>query len=181
MVMSPNKSFKWTKIKSIFAAYRDVVSSFKLLGVFAIFYGGEALGCFTPTPGNGYDFEKLISSSQVIVLVELTDIRVEYDAIIHNKLKVVEVLKGKPENGYEFISFKADFKLETFSNHTDDLFWRSDTGRSSYGGGICGPNHIFEKGYRYLYFPDLLGAYKSAEIIETESDEWFKYVKASIK
>ena len=157
------------------------MSSFKLLGVFTILYASEALACFTPKPGNGYYFEKLISSSQVIVLVELADRRVEYDAIIYNKLKVVKVLKGKPENEYEFTSFKADFKLETFSNHADDLFWRSNTGRSNYQGGNCGPNHIFEKGYRYLYFPDLLGAHKSAEIIETESDKWFKYVKASIE
>lgn len=136
----------------------------------------SALACSVPKSGFGYSLEELIDNSENIILVELID-QTTNDHLVESRLKVVEVLKGEPKKEYSFISYSSEHESATYLDHNDARFWFNDIGRSAWPCCICGPDHTFAAGFRYLLFPDLLGARKSAEIIKTVNDRWLKFVK----
>ena len=137
---------------------------------------GITYACFVPKPGSGWSLDQLIENSKTIVVVELVETRKER-SISRHVLKPIETLKGKLTGTIEFITHRQIHEGKDFNNHTDGEFWVDSTGRSSWPCCICGPNHTFIKGVKYLLFPDALGAIKSAEIVSSSKDKWYLYVK----
>ena len=146
----------------------------------------RSFSCSNPKPGYGYAAEELIDNSVNIVLAELMSTKKilwgeESYKYIH-KLKPIEVIKGKFGGFIEFTSYSNYHEPYNFIDHKEELFWEFDIGRTKFKGGLCGPDHTFKKGYKYLIFPEYFGANKSAEIVKSRNDSWYKYVlqKANI-
>jgi hypothetical protein len=135
----------------------------------------NAFACTVPKIGSNASMEELVDHSNNILLVEL-----ERKESIHQQIKctlrAIEVIKGSKPEKLEFYGTSKEHEEATYSNHVNPIFWLMDIGRSEWPCCICGPDHTFEKGFQYLYFPDLLGARKSAEIVRTKDDRWYKYV-----
>ena len=144
-----------------------------VLSVFTL----KSIACTAPKPGYGYAMEKLIDESKNIFLVQMVSVEKGEFRNTYT-LKVVEVLKGAVTEKVMFISYGSKYSNNDFDSHKNPTFWLKDeVGRSEWPCCICGPDHSFEKGINYLYFPDFLGAIKSAEIIKNKNDKWYKFVK----
>ncbi|BDX05159.1 hypothetical protein [Planctobacterium marinum] len=153
----------------------------KVLFFFLFTFSTAALACSVPKNGYGFALEELIDEAKTVVIVELlttTKKRLGYE----HTLLSVDTIKGQAQDKYVFLSRSNDHESSTFSDHNDIRFWATDReiGRSTWPCCICGPDHTFKKGYKYLYFPDLLGAVKSAEIIRNQNDRWLLFVKARL-
>lgn len=141
--------------------------------------------CSVAKPGIALDTEDLIAESNTIVLVQLeSSDRKQFGGTTH-LLKTVEVIKGKGEKFYSFQSFGSKVSDNDFNGHTLSDFWQPPSAnkpnsRSSFPCCLCGPDHGFRKGRMYLYFPDQLGALKSAELIHNANDKWLQYVRAKV-
>lgn len=136
----------------------------------------NALGCAVPKPGAGINLEDLIDKSENIFIVEV----LSTDGVARRKmytLRVLEELKGKASGELKFLSRAKEHIQNDFESHNKPDFWEKDIGRSEWPCCICGPDHSFEKGFKYLYFPDYLGSKKSAEIINSNNDKWYQFVK----
>ena len=140
----------------------------------------SAYACPVPKPGYGYQLGELINRSARILVVELTHIEKTSEGFIYS-LKPIEVIKGKDSGLVKFYGYSSNHEGATYSDHNDEAFWFPNIGRSDWPCCICGPDHTFAKGYQYLIFPDLFGARKSAEIIRTNDDRWYKFVKDRVK
>lgn len=138
--------------------------------------------------------DDLIRSAETIVIVRLKSQRsTSTDSVdktgqpIGPKryiLDTTEVLKGKARSSYEYISRgEAPDSDYDFDGHTAKAFWKDNTGRSESPRPctMYGPDHSFREGRTYLYFPDRLGAMKSAEIVRDSNDSWLGYVRAKLK
>jgi hypothetical protein len=139
-----------------------------------------AFGCAVLKPGAGYSLEDLIDKSETIVLVQLESKETNEHGDLISFLKVVDTVKGEPASRYEFWTIEDKHENASFLDHNDAGFWFNDIGRSPWYCCVCGPDHTFADGQTYLYFPDLLGAMKSAEIIKTQEDRWLKFVKRRV-
>jgi len=154
------------------------MSIMKILSAFALcIFTFNSFACSVPKAGYGYPMEKLIDESKNIFLVQM--VNVEKDDFINTyTLKVIEVLKGTAPDKITFFNHDDSSHNNDFDNHKNLEFWvKDEIGRSEWPCCICGPDHSFEKGVNYLYFPDLLGAIKSAEIVNSKEDKWYQFVK----
>ncbi len=159
-----------------------VMSNMKLISSIIIMFFSiismESYACMFPAPGYQFSVEELVDKSNSIIMVELE--RKEYieDGIIYY-LKPVEQIRGnnKEELIKYFGSLNKPHETTTYFYHYNPLFWFKDTGRSKWSCCMCSPDHTFESGHRYLFFPEYLGTKKSAEIIKNSNDLWYKYVK----
>jgi len=141
----------------------------------------------------------LITHSENIYLVEAYEksilINVSTGTITSQKtipqirFYIIEVLKGKdaelaPVHVYDEEKWRAtDYGKTDFNAHADEAFWAETGGRMTpftYGHGLCGPQHTFYDGARYLLFPDQLLSMKSAELVKSEDDAWLAYVRAQL-
>ena len=136
----------------------------------------ESLACIVPKPGSQFSLEELIDKSERIVLVELEKTE-KHTYGIKYYLRPIQSIKGKAGELLEFYGHLNEHEESTYLDHNNPVFWFMDVGRSEWPCCICGPDHTFEKGFQYLYFPDYLGARKSAEIINNKEDRWYKFVK----
>jgi hypothetical protein len=150
----------------------------KILSAFVLcLFTINSFACSVPKAGSGYPLERLIDESKNILMVQMVDVD-KNDFTSSYTLKVVEVLKGVAPNKITFFGYSEKYDNNDFDSHKNLEFWANDNiGRSEWPCCICGPDHSFEKGVNYLYFPDLLGAIKSAEIVNTKEDKWYKFVK----
>jgi len=155
--------------------------TFSLACVVLLCLSGRAFSCVSPTPGVFYKRAKLVDESERIYVVELQEsVRVK-SLLTRYVLRVTSTLKGEPEESIEIEGYSESHLSTTFLNHTNPLFWLFDIGRSKWPPAKCGPDHTFKEGSRYIVYPDLLGARKSAEIISTDEDYWYKYILGRIK
>lgn len=136
----------------------------------------SALACSIPKPGFGWCTQELIDRATTIV-VGVLESRVEEDSFVVYKLKPIEILRGKDPGTITFYSHSSTHRNDDFDAHTDIRFWAHNVGRSEFPCCICGPAHTFAEGERYLLFPDAFGARKSAEIVHTPADRWYRYVQ----
>ena len=90
------------------------------------------------------------------------------------------MIKGNISDDLVYRTHDGKHRSIHFNNHNDQEYWEKDKGRSEFPCCLCGPIHTFAEGYKYLYFPDLLGAIKSAEIINSSEDKWYMYVKKRV-
>jgi len=130
------------------------------------------------------EYDELIRKADTIVLVRLQNSIVSKENEPYPSkftLGTVEVLKGKASPTYEFLSFGSKESDYDFNGHTEKNFWKKSIGRSEWPCCICGPDHKFLSGRVYLYFPDKLGAMKSAEVILKSNDRWLEYVRFKVK
>jgi hypothetical protein len=143
--------------------------------------------CPVPRPGATFDAEELLEQAGGIYVVEVADMTPlpEHEGAVSGHFKILETLRGKKANELMFAYWSTDAYADTdFAKHSDKAFWtevRGGGGRSKIVPGTCGPAHVFKTGERYLLFPDMLGAMKSAEIIRAPDDEWLAYVKKRAK
>ncbi len=150
----------------------------------ALWISCAAWACRVPKPGVGMDHDELISAANTIVLVRLQATSTsKKDEPYFSKytLETVEVIKGKASPFYEFMSYGSKESGSDFAGHTEKEFWKKPIGRSGWPCCVCGPNHAFLSGRNYLYFPDKLGAMKSAEVILKGNDRWLEYVRSKVK
>jgi hypothetical protein len=156
-----------------------------LLALFGL--SSESQACTVPKPGYGLNMDDLIGQARTIVLVRLrSSSEVPERMWTKYTLETVEVIKGKAEPVYEFLSLGSNDSDNDFAQHTAPEFWprRADEepiGRSEWPCCICGPDHSFRKDREYLYFPDKLGAERSAEVIRSKDDRWLQYVRSKVK
>ena len=126
--------------------------------------------------------DELVRAADTIVLVRLgSRSNLPEQRMVRYSLHPVEVIKGRAEPAYEFLSHDFENSDNDFSGHQAKEFWNENIGRSTLFCCICGPDHGFRAGKLYLYFPDKLGAMKSAELVADQSDEWLRYVRTKAK
>ncbi len=155
-------------------------------------------------PGYGLDKDELIESSKRIALVK-AHIEACSEAYCSEKesykrinFEIIEILKDEEVGDSElyldgfkstisyYVYDKNHFKSHSnhhFNNHTDKSFWNMDVGRyipSNTAACYCYCKFTFIEGENYLVFPDKSGADMSAEIIPSQDDKWYLYVKQKI-
>jgi|GEM_PF-3182206 len=145
------------------------------------------------------DTDDLITQSENIYLVEAYEKDVEINVtrgletrqeiIPEIHFKIVEVLKGDRDDIAPVRIYHEDewrqglIGKDDFNQHRDPSFWTETGGRMapfSYGQGLCGPQHTFYGGERYLLFPDQLLSMKSAELIKSDTDKWLAHVREQL-
>ena len=145
--------------------------------------------CSVPAPGAYFDHLRLLAAAKTVILV-----RSEAAG-----LRVQEVLKGDEKLNNTFLNGvpgwgrfdKAHYKenleirdhnyLNDFNSHKEKKFWNEDIGRSPFYCCLCAPSHSFPEGHSYLLFPEFPGAMKSAELINSKTDEWYTFIKRNVK
>ena len=112
------------------------------------------LACSVPKHGYGFALEALIDEAKTIVIVELQETTESVLGYEHTLIPV-DTIKGEAQDKYFFLSHSNEHESSTFSDHNDIRFWATDReiGRSSWPCCICGPDHTFKKGFKYLFFP----------------------------
>jgi hypothetical protein len=148
---------------------------------------GVALAaCPVPRPGVTFDAEELLEQASGIYIVEVADMTPapRSEGVVSGHFRIVETLRGKKSTELMFAYWSTDAYGDTdFAKHSDKAFWtevRGGGGRSKIPAGACGPAHVFRTGAKYLLFPDMLGAMKSAEIVSDSKDEWLAYVRKNL-
>jgi hypothetical protein len=115
------------------------------------------------------------SSIALVTAVETTDSE-------KCALQVVEVLKGDASPVLPFqcrVPASGDW-MTSFSDHTDEDFWKWRTGRLGIQGDCSLVPPAFEIGQTYLVLltqPDA----KQFEQIDSPQDKWLQFVRAQIK
>ena len=110
--------------------------------------------------------------------------------VVQYNFRIIEVVKGEemeltPHTVYPRHlggQRQPTYKGSDFNQHSDPDFWKKKIGRSDERETSCGlvALHTFKDGHRYLYFPDILWGMKSAELIRSEDDKWFQYVRERV-
>jgi len=137
--------------------------------------------CMIPAQGYQWTGVDLAAHSRRIILVTVDQKKID-GMFATYKVHIDEVIREKDKiNRQEFIFqyFSDKHSDQTFNNHTDNVFWHENIGRTECERGcFCGVNHVFKKGATYLIFLDELGALKSAEMIKDKrQDKWLQYVR----
>jgi len=149
--------------------------------------GAALAACPVPRPGATFDAEELLEQAGSIYIVEVADMTPPpaSEGVVSGHFRIIETLRGKKASELMFAYWSSDVYGDTdFAKHSDKAFWtevRGGGGRSKQVAGACGPAHVFKPGEKYLLFPDMLGAMKSAEIVRAPDDEWLKYVRSRAK
>ena len=144
------------------------------------FFSLSANACYSPKKGFGWDKEKLVGAANIIVIAELVKVEKLRFGFEYTLTAIVN-LKGVSELEIKFRSMIPPLvSSEDFDGHKDEAFWKEDLGRSAFPCCVCGPNHSFTFGERYLLFPDSFGAMASAEAILSKEDKWLAYVKKNL-
>ncbi len=151
-----------------------------IVALIAVLSCSPAFACMLPQPGYGFTVERLIDESEDIYVIELSHFEKDAHGIRYF-LKPVTVIKGKAKGLIEFWGSKQEHKSSTYFYHYNPTFWFSDAGRSDWSTFLCGPNHTFTKGFKYLFLPNMLGSMKSAEVINSNNDRWYLYVLDRVK
>ena len=142
-----------------------------------LFASMNARSCRVPDKGYDWTINELIEKSGSIVIAKLSKKEEKGSAYVYT-LEVLSVLKGPEINSISFQGFGYNEALSNdFDNHIDNRFWKENVGRSDFPCCLCGPNHIFRNGEKYLVFPDAFGSMKSAEVIKNDDDRWLQYVR----
>jgi len=157
------------------------MKSLILLAVTAAFLNGAAEACSKPKPGAGWGMNALVWDSETIVLARAREVGEGGQSHVDYVMEALEVLKG--DYPAEFtLSGDADIYYDNdFNEHSDEVFWQENVGRAPWPCCICGPRHTYRVGESYLLFPDAFGAMKSAEIIGSQNDRWYRFVKEKVK
>lgn len=116
---------------------------------------------------------EVVASRQLIIKrVEKARKSVRY------KLKVLRVLKGEVESMID-LDGEGDFSGiwdTTFTNHTEDEFWKRSSGRMGVEGDCSMVPPHFIVGKRYLVVLSSGEDTKQFERVDNEEDRWLKYV-----
>lgn len=171
--------------KHYFLSTKMTLTKLFVISSFALSTMMDVYACSVPKPGIDLDMDDLIGEANTIVLVKLESSNKERFGTTTHLLKTVEVIKGKGEKFYSFKSFGSKVSNNDFDGHTSPDFWsppnaNKPNSRSNFPCCLCGPDHGFRKGRNYLYFPDQLGALKSAEVVHNANDKWLQYVRAKV-
>lgn len=154
---------------------------FKKITIIIVLIQATLFPCQKAKRGSLWSHYELIDNAQSIVLVKADYIENDKKSrrkvsIKKCKLTVIKVIKGNAEKEYELdINFGFTYSND-FNGHNEEIFWKSDTGRTPFLSGMCGPIQSFESEKTYLFFPDAQGAMKSAELILDSTDKWLDYV-----
>lgn len=156
----------------------------KLFILFLITFSIKISACIVPADGYEWTGEDLANHSPVIVLATANRID-DSDKFAQYKISIIDVIRNKTDQqkiAHENLIlnyFSWDYSNKTFNNHKDESFWKNNIGRTKCDGGcLCGVNHVFKQGDKYLLFLNELGALKSAErIVDIKNDKWLNYVK----
>jgi hypothetical protein len=150
------------------------------VALFAIGSMASVHACLAPHSGFDVDLDDLIAKANTIVVVRLQSSKARRLGTEYT-LKPIEVIKGTAKPSYVFLSRGSKASDNDFIGHTRKDFWtpseQKTNGRSPWPCCVCGPDHGFREGRDYLYFPDKLGAVKSAEVIRVPKDRWLEYVR----
>jgi hypothetical protein len=161
----------------------------RLAGCVVLFFvmtAAASAACPVPRPGATFDAEELLEQAGSIYLVEVADMTPApaSEGVVSGHFRIVETLRGKKARELMFAYWSTDAYGDTdYAKHSDKAFWtevRGGGGRSKMVAGTCGPAHVFRTGEKYLLFPDMLGAMKSAEIVRASDDEWLAYVRKNV-
>lgn len=171
--------------KHYFLVTKMTLTKLIVLSSFALSTLMDAYACSVLKPGSNFDMDDLIAEAGTIALVRLESSNRERFGTTTHLLKTVEIIKGKGEKFYSFESFGSKVSDNDFDGHTSPDFWNRPSvnkpnSRSDFPCCLCGPDHGFRKGRNYLYFPDQLGALKSAEVVHNVNDKWLQYVRAKV-
>jgi hypothetical protein len=153
-----------------------------------------AFACVLPEPGHSLNADQLIEEANEIFLVEFVflsegiykldasdgsdEVRFIEVPIKIFTVNIVEVVKGKKRDIANYKSYGEQAINNDFDGHSQKSdFWKIGIGRSEFPCCVCAPVHTFDSQFRYLIFPGLFGAVKSAEVIKSPKDKWYQYVK----
>lgn len=122
--------------------------------------------------------EELVKNSKAIYLVMPIQMTLDqYD--IETTFDVIETIEGEPKKQLKVVmkALARDIDLATdFDMHEAPDFWKPGIGRAIVLMDCSVATH-FDLGYQYLLFADNLNNAKSFELVHTNEDKWYKYVK----
>ncbi|MEN3159737.1 hypothetical protein ABC502_15260 [Alkalimonas sp. NCh-2] len=144
--------------------------------VLLIFFSWPAFSCSARMHGAMLSHEELIDTTDTIVLAELVD------TAMLSYFRTIEVIKGQPPVEFQWVKFRArqSHIVNDFDQHRSPEFWSQEAYRAPYPNGSCSPSLTFTTGERYLIFVESPGHGHSAEIIKSESDLWYLFVKERV-
>jgi hypothetical protein len=150
-----------------------------LLTTAALLSAPMAFGCYSFRDGFGLEHAELVRAAHVVALVRAVGSETDNGRQTFT-LRTLETLKGRAASTYKVTSSSEHVEVSEndFDLHRSAAFWSENNGRSQHYCCICGPDHRFRLGATYLFFPDKLGAMKSAELIRDPLDRWLAYVLA---
>ncbi|MDP4528767.1 hypothetical protein Q3O59_06940 [Alkalimonas delamerensis] len=144
--------------------------------VLLLFVSWPAFSCSARMQGALLNHEELIDTTETIVLAELVD------TTMLSYFRTIEVIKGQMPAEFQWVKFRARQSHidNDFDQHRAQEFWSQQAYRAPYPNGSCSPSLTFDSGERYLIFVESPGHGHSAEIIKSESDLWYLFVKERV-
>ncbi|VAW69006.1 hypothetical protein MNBD_GAMMA10-2374 [hydrothermal vent metagenome] len=149
---------------------------------FLLVCSNHATACMVPASGYKWTGQDLSRHSQQIVLAVVKRLNPDHKLSATYRIQIKEVIREIVEINHQELTFSYfvdEHSEKTFNNHSDKVFWNKNVGRTECSGDCyCGVHHVFKEGVTYLLFLDVMGALKSAEIIENvNQDKWLEYVE----
>lgn len=143
-----------------------------------------AFCCESSLPTQVVSNEELINRTKNIYLAEVDSINKHAaKGLYEYKITVVEVLKGISLEKITILSLNTGAESNSFSDHTDSIFWKTNVGRLTYWPD-CRIHPGFTIGKLYLIFFSTPGLYhnKSFEQIDNvKIDKWYDYIRKKVK
>lgn len=150
-----------------------------------LLFSSLASACFMPKADSKTDSKDLVRRSKRIYLVRTKDSREAASPTAFNKVdytfEVLETLKGEPATELTFSG--AEFQAsneKNFGNHRSKEFWKPMGGRAHVNPD-CSVSASFEKGQRYIIFPDEPFHLKGFERVDANGDRWLAKIRSLVK
>jgi hypothetical protein len=147
---------------------------------------GTAVACYTMPPNLARPHAAVVAEAKQIFWAEVLSAEpakqvAKTRKAVRYKLRVLRVLKGQASSTME-LDGEGDLSGiwdTTFTNHTEDDFWKRSSGRMGIEGDCSMVPPHFIVGKRYLVVISASEDTKQFERVDTESDQWLKYVESA--
>ncbi len=152
--------------------------SFLLIGQSPI-----ASACSRASRGYDRDVNTFIALAQTIVLVDAESAQDSHGRDVVKLRESESLIDTLSVSQQQRVYHLPVYRESEFQKHTAEIFWNRPIGRAAkWEAGECYPSWGFTPGKRYLLFADFdsLSNPKAAELIESDDDQWLKYVRAGI-
>lgn len=157
----------------------------KTLFISFLLFSSMTSACFMPKANTKTDSKDLVQRSKRIYLVRAKDSQDLASptsfANVDYKFEVLETLKGEPVTELTLAGTQFQASNEkNFANHRSKEFWKPMGGRAHVNPD-CSVAASFEKGQRYIIFPDEPFHLKGFERIDADGDRWLAKIRTLVK
>lgn len=132
--------------------------------------------CFAPPDTAVLDADGLVARGGAIVVAKAISQKAAGEDAKATKFELVETLWGKSEKSFSITLTPGEHEDIDFEGHSEKSFWDSVGGRASIEPD-CEMSASFKVGEKYLLFLKQPYAFKSFEVIKSDSDQWLAKIR----